>query len=344
MKRFWTPFLLLLAALSPGCGEAPEKEGPVVFAGQTMGTGYTLKVAHAEAGRRDMRLQIRDDVEGLLERINRQMSVYRRDSEISRFNESRETAWFPLSEDTAAVMETAIAVSRKTGGAFDVTVGPLVNLWGFGPEKAGKVFPDEEAVSRARKRTGFRKLSLRRHPPALRKRSPGVVCDLSGIAKGYAVDEIAAYFNRQGFSRYLVEIGGEIRARGVNERGLPWQVGIEMPDRSGRIQRIVTLREGAMATSGDYRRFFEKDGIRYAHAIDPRTGKPVRHALASVTVIHASCCYADAMATAIQVLGPEAGYQLALDENLAAYLIHRSPDGYAVRLTPRFESCLSSED
>ena len=223
-----------------------------------------------------------------------------------------------------------------TQGAFDITAGPLVNIWGFGPEQDFTV-PGEQQINTALRLAGQGKLQLDAAAPALKKAHGGMYIDLSAIAKGFAVDEIAGYLDRQQLDNYLVEIGGEIRARGVNDENRPWQIGIENPVTGQRtVRSIIKLENMAMATSGGYRNYFEKDGISYSHTIDPRTGYPVTHELASVTVLHPSAMLADAWATGLLVLGPEKGYATALENGLAAYFIVHGETGFEEISTPAF--------
>ena len=235
------------------------------------------------------------------------------------------------------VLQAARELSRATGGAFDVTVGPLVNLWGFGPQQEFTV-PAEEQIKSVLHLVGYEKLRLDPAASTLKKSAGGMLIDLSAIAKGYGVDEIAGYLDLLQLDNYLVEIGGEIRARGVNDKQVAWQIGIEQPVAGQRgVRKIIKLENIAMATSGDYRNFFEKDGIRYSHAIDPRTGRPVTHGLASVTVLHPSTMLADAWATGLLALGLEDGYGLARQNGLAAYFIIHGDVGFEEISTPRFQ-------
>ncbi|KAA3657833.1 MAG: FAD:protein FMN transferase, partial [Calditrichaeota bacterium] len=185
---------------------------------------------------------------------------------------------------------------------------------------------------------GQKHVTARSNPPAVKKEIPGIYCDLSAIAKGYAVDAVADYLIDAGFANFLVEIGGEVRAGGKKANGDAWRIGIASPVKSGGIQKVVRLSDTGMATSGDYFNYFEKDGKRYSHTIDPVTGHPVTHKLASVTVIHPSCMTADGYATAIDVMGPEKGFEFAQDRNLAVFMIVRSNGGFVEKMTPEFEA------
>ena len=265
------------------------------------------------------------------------MSTYREDSELSRFNASRSTDWFAVSDETAIVVELALEWGRRSSGAFDVTVGPLVDLWSFGPSPRAPLVPSAEDLAAARARVSLASLSVRREPPALRKELPDLSVDLSAIAKGYAVDAIAEYLSGEGVPQYLVEIGGEIRTRGARPGGGSWSVAIEKPQEETRAPwRILALGDRAIATSGDYRNYFEQDGRRYSHTIDPRTGEPVNHELAAVSVIRERCAEADALATALMVLGPDEGFAWAIDEDIAASFLVRRDAGFEVLETPRF--------
>ena len=301
-----------------------------------MGTTYTVKAIQVPAEVDDSDLQ--PAVEQILEEINRQMSTYDRHSELSRFNDNQTTDWVTVSPALLTVIEEALRVSGLTGGAFDVTVGPLVNLWGFGPTMTEDDIPADEEITSARARVGYRHVHTQHSPSALKKDRADIAIDLSAIAKGYAVDQVAKYLESLAIANYLVEIGGELKAKGRNPQDQAWTIAIEEPAPGKRaIKRVIQITDRGLATSGDYRNFFEKDGRRYSHAMDPRTGRPVQHRLASVTVVSETAMQADAMATALLVLGPEAGYALAQQEELAAFFIVINDDGFAEKSTPEFK-------
>ena len=296
-----------------------------VVSGPTMGTTFTVKVVADdldEAGRQQLALKVREVVDG----VDDAMSTYKPESELSRFNRHG-TEPFEASPGLIAVMMEAQAVSHFSGGAFDITVGPLVDAWGFGPEPtAGR--PSENRLAELMAATGWEKLEVDSEHGLLHKTRADLRCDLSAIAKGYAVDRVASSLDTAGFEDYMIEIGGEVRTRGRNAARRLWRIGIERPDENGReVQLAVPLADAAMATSGDYRNFIERDDSRVSHTIDPRTGRPVAHNLASVSVISQSCMTADALATALDVLGPEEGWALAEDVNLAALFLVRTADG-----------------
>ncbi len=304
----------------------------VELVGETMGTTYSVKVFEPSDSI-DME-DVRIGVDGVLRNVNDQMSTYLKSSEISRFNESQTTDWFTVSLEFAVVVQTAQSISEKTDGAFDVTVGPLVNAWSFGPGKRTGKPPSDAEISELQKSVGYQNLAFRLSPPAIKKSIPDLKIDLSAIAKGHGVDRVVDYLNANGMENVFVEIGGEVRTSG-SKSGRWWKVGIQMPDAESDQWTIAhALSTGgddrAMATSGDYRNFFEVDGKRYSHTIDPRTGRPVDHELASVSIAAGMCVEADAWATAIDVLGPEKGLETAKREGLHALLISRK-DGDFLR-------------
>lgn len=321
---------LLLAVLMlalAGCG---PREHTLTLAGPTMGTSWSVQLPRPPAGVDQAALYA--GITAVLEEVNARMSTYQADSELSRFNAAESTDWFPVSDELVRLVDTALAVSTLSDGAFDVTVGPLVNLWGFGPEVQADELPAQAEIDAALVRVGWTLLHTRTEPPALRKDRPDVYVDLSAIAKGHGVDRVAAVLEAAGVRDYLAEIGGELRGRGVNAEGEPWRIAVERPDPGRRaVLRVVALTDQAMATSGDYRNFFELDGRRYSHSIDPATGRPVDHQLASVTVLAERCGEADAWATALLVLGPEQGRALADERGLAALFVERI--GEELRLT-----------
>lgn len=329
---------LALVLLLGGCSSPREQ---VVLHGATMGTTYNVQLV--DPPHRVEPAALQDRVDDVLADINAAMSTYDAGSELSRFNASSSTDWYAVSAELAGVVAAALDVSEASGGAFDVTVGPLVNLWGFGPADGPGVPPNPEQVSAVKLRTGYGKLDARLSPPALRKSVPDLYVDLSAIAKGYGVDRVAALLNVAGVEDYLVEIGGELRARGLNARGEPWRIAVERPDPAGRtVQQVVALTDAAMATSGDYRNFFEAGGTRYSHTIDPATGRPVTHDLASVTVLGADAMHADAHATALLVMGVDGGLQFARTAGLAVLFISRTGTGFETRATPAWRQAIGS--
>jgi thiamine biosynthesis lipoprotein len=338
----WCGAALCLAGVFAAYRHAtPQTSEPVVeLAGSTMGTFYTVKLIDPPLSV-DLE-SLEEEVRDQLAEIDVLMSTYRSDSEISRLNRSDHVDWLDVSQETALVVSLALEVGRLTDGAFDITAGPLVNLWNFGPEQsdADRV-PSPDEITVAKEQVGWELLEVRRSPPAVKKKQGDIQVDLSAIAKGFAVDRIAEYLEGLGTQNYLVEIGGELRALGHNAQGKPWQVAIESPLAGIRaIHRVLGCDGLAMATSGDYRNFFKEDGKQYSHIIDPRLGHPVSHDLVSVTVLDPSCARADALATALMVLGPDVGYELALEKKLTVLLIVERNGELVEKATPSFRSLL----
>jgi len=332
--------LLLLLTVSVGACRRPVVEPtptPVTFSGPTMGTWFTVKVVdlpqdlEADALEREIL-----DALGAMEAL---MSTYDPDSELSGLNRFEGADWFAVSAQTAAVVDEALQIGELTDGAFDVTVAPLVRLWNFGPARRTiDRVPSDAEIEAVKARVGFRQIEVRRSPPGVRKARGDVSIDLSGIAKGFGADRLAEHLDRRGIRNYMVDVGGEVKARGRNPRGKPWQIAVESPLTSTReIQRVIPLDGLAVATSGDYRNYFEQDGVRYCHIVDPRTGRPITHKLASVSVLDPSCMRADALATALMVLGPEAGYNFARKHELAVLLVIHGDAGFVEKMTPPFE-------
>ena len=328
-------FVFLIALFHTGCSPVMEKK----FSGQTMGTTYAIKIIVTPSflGNHPA---LHDSIHFILDQINQQMSTYLETSEITSFNSASANKWIPVSCDLAQVVKTAKRISEKSNGAFDITVSPLVNVWGFGSQSIRRNVPEQSIIDSAMALTGHRKCDVRMEPPALKKNIAGLSIDLSAIAKGYGVDKVAEYLEQSGVKNYLVEIGGEIRAQGHNAGHVPWRIGIQAPDGGNHVQKILSIDNFSVATSGDYRNYFESGGVRYSHTIDPRDGRPIRHTLASVTVLHDTCMIADAYATAINVLGPHQGYQLAVQNNLSVLLLIKSQHGFFEKTTPLFEQFL----
>lgn len=329
--------LLIVALISlAGCKQQVEVVG-TTLAGETMGTSYTIRLVEIPEGHTGAKLK--RAVDDALERVNDQMSTYRPDSELSRFNASDSTDWFPVSRETATVVAEAQRVSHESDGAFDATVMPLVNLWSFGPEARPDALPSEEELEERRSYVGYEKLEVRLDPPALRKADPRMSVDLSAIAKGYGVDVVAQLLDERGVTAYLVEIGGEVRTKGPKPDGDLWHIGIERPIANQRaVETIVDLENDAMATSGDYRNFFEAGGKRYSHTLDARTGRPIEHTLVSASVFASTCMTADAYATTVMVLGPAEGYDWLVEREIAALLIVKVGDRFVEKPTPAFEA------
>jgi len=305
-----------------------------------MGTTYSVKIANPPANVAAAQLQA--TIDAVLARIDREMSGYRPDSELSRFNASTSTDWFEVSADVIAVVDEALAVAAVTDGALDITVAPLVDLWGFGPSGEPAELPADELVERTRTRTGYRKIATRKQPAALRKEIPDLTLDLNAVAPGFASDLLFEQLVALGVNDLMVDIGGEIRARGRNARGEAWRIAVERPvDAEPEPFAIVQLDNMAVTTSGEYRHYYVRNGQRYSHTIDPRTGRPVRHVLASVVVVSTTALRADAWTTALNVLGEDAGYELAVQRNIPALFILPDGDKWRSRMTPAFQTYLA---
>ncbi|HEV7279385.1 MAG TPA: FAD:protein FMN transferase [Pirellulaceae bacterium] len=327
--------LVSLGALV-GC-EGPSKPEPVVLSGLTMGTTFETKFFGVETD--EAIGAIGEAIEAELEEVNRQMSTYLPESEISRFNRSDSTDWFAVSGETEQVVRRSLEIAAESEGAFDPTVMPLVRLWKFGPDKEKQPeFPSEEAIAAAKSHVGHELVTTRIDPPALRKSDPQVEVDLSAVAKGHGVDRVGAVLRRAGVDSWYVEIGGEVLTSGAKPDGSPWILGIEAPSPQGRSAgTFVRVVGEALATSGDYRNFYEVDGVRYSHTIDPVTGRPVVASLASVSVLAKNCADADGYATALSVLGEERGMRLAESAGIEAMLLLREGAALRTRTTPGFE-------
>jgi thiamine biosynthesis lipoprotein len=324
---------MLAVALATGaCAPRPAIHEII---GESMGT--TWSVRYVATAKRDLLARIQAE----LDTVTAQMSTWEPTSAISRFNAAPAGSAHALPAGFRTVLEAALALARDTGGAYDPTVGPLVNLWGFGPDGQRTEPPPQGDIDAVRGRIGYQRIAFDGEG---RLRQPGgVYLDLSSIAKGYAVDRMAAAVEAAGITDYLVEAGGELRARGHRDDGRRWRVAIERPDAQGlAIQDVVELADMAIATSGDYRAYFESGGRRYSHTIDPRTGAPVEHALVSVTVLDRACMRADALATALTVLGPDAGAAFAKAHGIAALFVEDRDGRLVEHTTPAWDALASA--
>lgn len=341
MKHLLQSFLIVGLLLLLACSKDKQINNLIVLDGETMGTVYSVKIVKGDLEKTHQSADdIKLSIDSLLNGVNLQMSTYLDTSEITRFNKYDKTDWFSISIDFAFVLKNSLRISKLSRGTFDITVGPLVNLWGFGPENRVTLIPSNKEIDERRKLTGFQKISVRMNPPAVKKVMPEMYLDLSAIAKGYGVDKVTALLENDGIRNFLVDIGGEISTRGINHQGQVWKIGVSTPDEEYGIQKVIPLENKSVATSGDYRNYFEKDGIRYSHTIDPRTARPITHKLTSVTVLHDTCMIADAYATAIDVLGPDDGYNFAVNQELAVFMIVRDSDAFIEKMTPELEKIL----
>lgn len=332
-RLFFSCLMVLFSAfLLSACGD-PQA---VKFEGQTMGTYYNVK--YVPTTNSPSPIQLQKEIDRLLEEVNDQMSTYRPNSELSLFNSSKEiNTPFAVSPATAKVVAEAIRINQLTNGALDITVGPLVNLWGFGPELKKIQAPSEQALSERHSWTGIEKLKVENN--TLSKSIPELYVDLSSIAKGYGVDVVAEYLESQNIHNYMVDIGGELRTKGQNDKHIGWRIAIERPvygQMDQTAQEIIKPGNLAIATSGDYRNYFEQDGVRYSHTIDPTTGKPINHNLVSITVLADNCMTADGFSTGLNVLGPEKGLALAEQLNMPVFMIIKTEQGFEERYTTAF--------
>ena len=317
--------MLLVLVVGTATNAYAQSEKLSYFAGPTMGTRYSVTIA----SRGDLN-DIKKKVRVRLGAINKLMSTYDSQSEISRFNQYEGIDWFPVSKDTAEVVHFALEVSKATDGAFDPTIGPLVNLWGFGPNGRRLSPPSKEEIKLAQQRVGYHHLEVNVDPPALRKNISNLYVDLSGVAKGYAVDSISEVVRQAGWNDSLIVIGGEVRANGVKPDGSRWRIGIEEPHGNDKIiERTVLVENASVGTSGDWQNAFSHSGKRYSHIIDPKKGWPMEHSLAGVTVLADKSIQSDAWATAIMVMGEEIGMSWCEERGIAAIFFIR-PEGKTI--------------
>ncbi len=315
-------FLVLSALLLSAC----TKTEPVAISGNTMGTTYHLVLADngIDANRASA---VKRKVDSLLQTVNQQMSTYIKDSEISRFNQLTDLKPFQVSPPFLRVLRLALKIHSESGGLFDVTVGPLVNLWGFGTKGSRTTPPNPEQIRETLKQVGSQFIKIV-NDSTIHKTNPQIQIDFSAIAKGYGVDAVAALLQKTGYSNFLVEIGGEVITRG-SKNGIPWKIGIDrpLPDvvPGSDLETVLELHDAAMATSGDYRNYFTSGDSLYSHEIDPRNGRPVHNNMASVTILAPSCMLADAMATAIMVMGAKKGLEWVESKpGVEAFIITRN--------------------
>ncbi|WP_243614163.1 FAD:protein FMN transferase [Shimia aestuarii] len=317
MRRLLVLLLLPLAACLPG----GERE-VLRLSGQTMGTQYHIIAIGEDLDEVALGVQL----ETVLADVDSKMSNWNPESEISRFSASQDTSPQPISPELAHVIQGAAEVHTQSEGMFDVTLGPLIELWGFGTRQAEDPVPSEAEIAKALTRVGQSRL-LRLDPefPSLAKEMQEVEVNVAAIAKGYGIDAVAAILHDAGIENYMVEIGGDLVTRGQNDKGQPWRIGIETPEPGSQnnVQRVIALSGLGMASSGDYRNFFERDGRRYSHLLDPTTGRPVTHATTSATVLAENAMMADAWATAMLVLGRQRGLAVAERHGVAVFFISR---------------------
>lgn len=339
MIRQWGVLRALSALLLLGLLSACAPESAIQpIQGQTMGTTYSISYV----GSASQQSALQERIEQRLQQINQAMSTYQSDSQISQFNRQQTDQWVSIDPGFAQVVALALQVSDNSQGAFDITVGPLVDLWGFGPQARPQSIPSDAQLQQARAQIGYQAIEVDLAGSQLRTTQPRRL-DLSAIAKGYAVDQVAQLLLQQGITQFLVEIGGEMRLAGLKPDGQPWRIAIETPQADRRaVHQVLPLTDIGIATSGDYRNFFEQDGVRYSHTLDPSTGRPITHRLASVTVLADSAAEADAYATAFMVMGAEAALDLANRLHLGILLIEKGSDAFVTRTNADFDRVLAA--
>ena len=315
---FYSKILFFLCLLLVGCQPHEPQNRQVVFSGPMMGTQYRITaIVNPEQNVQELETNVIDAMES----VNQSMSTYIDDSELNQVNRAPAGQAIELSAGLAEVLAQANSISVLSEGAFDVTLAPVINLWGFGPSGAITKKPSDTALDNLKTSIGYQTIELQGQ--VLRKKSDEVTIDLSAIAKGYGVDQVAIVLEQDGVSDYLINIGGELKASGVNIDRQVWRVGIEKPHVLGGVQKVVPLTNQAIATSGDYRNFHVIDGQQYSHTIDPKTLSPVFHKLALVSVIHESASMADGLATALMAMGDQRALRFANMNQLSAYFVVR---------------------
>lgn len=327
--------------LLASCDNVTKKTpNTLVIEGKTMGTFYRVSLAGVDNSRE---AALRQQIEAQLAEDDHQLSTYKEDSVLSRFNQYQGSVPQPISAGMADIIVTSLRIGQKTSGAMDITVGPLVNLWGFGPQKQPIKTPTDAQIDAARQQIGLQHLRVIQQEDGqyLQKNLPNMYVDLSTVGEGYATDHLARLIEGNGISNYLVSVGGAVVSRGYNAKGNPWQVAIQKPtDKESAVQAIVDLQGMGISTSGSYRNYYELDGKRLSHIIDPATGHPITHKLVSATVIASTALEADGWDTGLMVLGTKKAMALAEKEHLAVYLITKKGDSFEVHMTPQFKAYL----
>lgn len=330
----WSALYTALVLLAGCGGERLES-----LSGPTMGSTWSVQyVRHAQGPAPSL---VQAEVEGILAEVDGQMSTYRSDSDIERFNALPADSCQPMPEPVLQLVRVGEQLSRDSDGAFDLTVEPLLDLWGFGPQGREEKVPGASALAEVRQRVGH--AHLRIEGQELCKDAP-VEVDFNSIAAGYAVDRIAARLTQLGIDSFLAEATGELKAVGRKPDGSPWRIALEEPRDDQQVaQRVIALDGFGVSTSGDYRNYFEQDGQRYSHTFDARLGQPIAHPLASVTVIHPSALMADGLSTLLLILGPEAGWDYAEKHGIAGFFVMRSATGFVTRSNPAFDALLAGQ-
>ncbi|MTD28651.1 FAD:protein FMN transferase ApbE [Erwinia sorbitola] len=339
MKSKWRLFLgFMVVCLLAACDDPKPSAGSegMVLEGRTMGTFWRVSLAGVAPERREM---LQKAIQQQLDNDDHELSTWKSDSVLSRFNQYRGSAPQPVSNNMADIITLSLRIGQQTGGAMDITLGPLVNLWGFGPDKQPVKTPTQQQIDAARALTGLSHLQVinRAGQSWLQKDLPELYVDLSTVGEGFATDHLARLMEQQGINHYLVSVGGAVLTRGKNAQGNPWQVAIQKPtDQENAVQAIVDLQGHGISTSGSYRNYYELEGKRISHVIDPVTGRPIQHKLVSATVIATTALEADGWDTGLMVLGTEKARELALRDKLAVYLIFKEGDHFASWMSPQF--------
>ncbi len=344
---FFRAALLGACVLFSGCDSATTPATPAstatVLDGKTMGTFWRVSVIGVDEAKAQA---LRAKVQAQLDADDRLLSTWKNDSALMRFNHATDTRPWPVSEAMADIVTLSLRIGAKTHGAMDITVGPRVKLWGFGPDKQPVATPDAQAIAAAKARTGLQHLQVINQSGRqfLQKDIPDLFVDLSTVGEGYAADHLARLMEQEGISRYLVSVGGALVSRGMNGEGKPWRVAIQKPtDRENAVQAIVDINGHGISTSGSYRNYYELDGKRISHVIDPQTGQPITHKLVSVTVIAPTALEADGWDTGLMVLGPEKAQQVVREQGLAVYMIVKEGEGFKTWMSPQFRTFLVGE-
>ena len=340
--------LLAATIFFAGCDNAPDAAqtpvpAPVVLEGKTMGTFWRVSVVGVDA---KSAAALQTKIQTQLDADDQLLSTYKNDSALMRFNQSKSLSPWPVNEAMADIVTSALRIGQKTQGAMDITVGPLVNLWGFGPDKQPVQIPTQAQIDAAKTNSGLQHLTVinQAKQQYLQKDLPDLFVDLSTVGEGYAADHLAQLMEREGIARYLVSVGGALNSRGMNAEGHPWRVAIQKPtDRENAVQAVVDINGHGISTSGSYRNYYELNGKRLTHVIDPQTGRPIEHNLVSVTVIAPTALEADGWDTGLMVLGTEKAKEVVRREGLAVYMIIKEGEGFKTWMSPQFESFLIRE-
>lgn len=321
---------MLLAGVLSGCGNGESLER---FDGPTMGSRYSIQyVRHASTPGPKA---VQAEVEKILADVDQQMSTYRSDSDIERFNDLPANRCQKMPASILKLVRVGEQLSEQSEGSYDLTVEPLLNLWGFGPQAREEKVPATQALAEARQRVGYQHLRIDRDQLC---KDAAVEVDFNSIAAGYAVDTIAEKLEAMGIHNYLAEVTGELKAAGKKLDGSAWKIALEEPRGDEQVaQKIIAVDGYGLSTSGDYRNYFQQDGKRYSHTFDARTGAPVVHTLASVTVINPSALMADGLSTLLLILGPERGWDYAEKHDIGAFFVIRADTGFVTRTNQAFE-------